>query len=250
MTKGAKMFLTATARNRPERDRSRETRMEREPKATRWMPPYYGVEINRYEYGPHEYTDRESPMRGSYDMDSRFRDRRGREHYDDGRFAPMSRMDAYEMEGRRMNPIGFDRYDNHEMRMGGSDASLPHHREMDRMPGNRAQSGGARFQRQPRFDEQMAMEWTAAMENADGTTGPHWSMEQIEKVMRDKRINLDPVQFFAAVNMIYSDYVEVAKKRNLNSMDFYADMAKAFLHDKDAGAEDKLAAYYEYVVKG
>ena len=34
----------------------------------------------------------------------------------------------------------------------------------------------------------------------------------------------------------------------LDTIDFYVDMAKAFLDDKDAGP-DKLAKYYQYVVR-
>ena len=53
----------------------------------------------------------------------------------------------------------------------------------------------------------------------------------------------------AVLNMIYSDYVKVAKKFNVGSnIDFYVDMAKAFLDDKDAGP-DKLTKYYQYVVR-
>ena len=50
--------------------------------------------------------------------------------------------------------------------------------------------------------------------------------------------------------MIYSDYVKVAKKHGVgDKIDFYADMAKSFLCDKDA-PKDKLARYYEYIVRG
>lgn len=247
MTRGAKMFLATTARNRPERDGNREARMEREPEANRWMPPYYGVEINRYEYGPHEYTDRESPMRGNYDMDSRFRDRRGREHYDNGRFAPMSRMDDHEMETRNMRMIGFDRQEN-KNKMGGSDASMPKYREMDHMPGDHVKSGGAESKRYPRLDERTAAEWTSGMMNADGTMGPHWSMEQTNKLIEQRGINKDPVAFWAVINSIYSDDVAVAKKHGVNKLDYYVDRAIAWLDDKDA-VKDKAAIYYEYVVE-
>lgn len=47
---------------------------------------------------------------------------------------------------------------------------------------------------------------------------------------------------------VYSDYCAVAKKHGVNNVDFYADLAKAWLHDKDA-VKDKAAAYYEYIVK-
>ena len=37
-----------------------------------------------------EYRSAYEPMRSAYEpMDARFRDRTGREHYDNGRFAPM-----------------------------------------------------------------------------------------------------------------------------------------------------------------
>lgn len=63
-----------------------------------------------------------------------------------------------------------------------------------------------------------------------------------------KGIDCEPLQFWITMNMIYSDYVKVAKKLGMNNVDFYACMAKAFLDDKDA-QPDKLARYYEYVVK-
>ena len=50
------------------------------------------------------------------------------------------------------------------------------------------------------------------------------------------------------MNMVYSDYSKVAKKLNVSNIDFYAEIAKAFLDDQDA-APDKLARYYEFVVK-
>lgn len=46
----------------------------------------------------------------------------------------------------------------------------------------------------------------------------------------------------------YSDYYKIGKEFNLNSVDFYAAMAHAFLDDEDAG-EDKLSKYYECIVE-
>ena len=51
------------------------------------------------------------------------------------------------------------------------------------------------------------------------------------------------------MNAVYSDLSEVAERHGVGNDEFYADMAKSFwLCDKDA-VEDKLAAYYENVVK-
>lgn len=94
----------------------------------------------------------------------------------------------------------------------------------------------------------MAVEWTRDMENSDGTHGPHWNMEQVKQVMEQREIDCDPVMFFAVLNAVYSDYYAVAKKHGVNKMDFYADLAKAWLEDEDA-VEDKAGKYFQYIVK-
>lgn len=86
------------------------------------------------------------------------------------------------------------------------------------------------------------------MKNGDGTTGPHWSMEQVKQLMEQKNLDCDLLELWTAMNMFYSDYYKVAKKLNMNNVNFYLDMAMAFLDDEDA-VTDKLAAYYENVVK-
>ena len=51
------------------------------------------------------------------------------------------------------------------------------------------------------------------------------------------------------MNVMYSDYYGVAAKYGLDRPEFYADLAKAFLMDKDAGGpEEKMAGYYHGVV--
>lgn len=53
---------------------------------------------------------------------------------------------------------------------------------------------------------------------------------------------------YAVMNAMYSDYYEVAKKYNVATPEFFADMARAFIDDKDA-APGKAERYYEYIVK-
>ena len=259
MTRGAKMFMVANNRSRPNRDGNRDSRMNYDPQNN------YGMESN-------------------YDVESRFRDRRGREHYDNGRFAPMRNqmnmgysepwsggeraydidINRYEYEpqnrsgmemnrgnsgmrgGGEMRMIGFDRPEN-DMRMG-SDASLPRYQEMDRMQGNKAMKGGVSSHSAPMFDEHMAREWTSMMENEDGTKGPHWTLEQAKKVMETRNLRCDPYEFWAVLNAIYSDDVAVAKKHGINKMDYYVDRAVAWLEDRDA-QEGKTGRYFEYIVK-
>lgn len=202
-----------------------------------------------------------------YNVDDRFRDTNGRERYDNGRYAPQdyyppyggydarggrepgytwTRNDGYVGPTKTPRPIGFERGD--APYMGGADATVPRYNEMERMPGNRAMTGGAESNVSPHFDMQMAQEWTRRMQNEDGTTGPHWTIDQTNKVMEQRGVNEDPVKFWAAMNMIYSDFVNVAKKLGISNVDFYTEMTRAFLDDKDISG-DKLAKYYEYVVK-
>lgn len=57
--------------------------------------------------------------------------------------------------------------------------------------------------------------------------------------------------FCLAMNMMYSDYCKVAKKYGADTPEFYADMAKAFLRDKDFDGkpEEKLYLYYKTIVE-
>lgn len=247
-------------------------------------------------------------MRG--EVDNRFRDRRGREHYNNGRFAPMRNEmrnemggnEPEEMRGGMPDEMGAEmrgRYRNemrrgnrnemrggYDMRMDGNESGSEPvenrrgYRNDGREGGGGVRSGGYDEPNQIGFradggflrmlggesksgqmekghgsgksvepiDQETAEEWTSKMHNADGTRGPHWSMEQTKQVMQQRNINVDPIEFFVAMNMVYSDYSKVAKTHGVNSVDFYADFAKAFLEDKDANPE-KLALYYECIVK-
>lgn len=105
-----------------------------------------------------------------------------------------------------------------------------------------------KLERKCDFTEADAREWTARMENTDDTTGPHWPMAQTTAVMVSKGYHYDPAVWYAAMNMIYSDYFKTAKKHGVNTVEFYADMAEAFLADKDAGGpEEKISAYYHCI---
>lgn len=248
-------------------------------------------DYTRAEYGGNVRAEYDGGMRGNYgaynggyeiEIEDRFRDRRGREHYDNGRYAPMSNYmpghDGGEIENRRgqrrgrdgrfraeggnemrsayddddedyrMNTIGFGNRDYPEpvWQTGGARIDNGGSREMDRRSGMK-EHGGA-YAEDMKLTPELAKEWTAHMKNGDGTTGAHWTMEQVKQLMQQRGINADPAEFFAIFNSAYSDYYPVAKKHNVNNVDFYIDIAKAWLDDKDA-VPDKAAAYYEYVVK-
>lgn len=198
------------------------------------------------------------------EMENRFRDRRGREHYDNGRFAPM-RRNEYEQggeyrdnyneredysrgsRGEMMRQIGFSA-------MGGDDYRDDTYGRYDRYNmgdsmGGSMSGGYADGYDMMELTQRDITEWLDGMENEDGTHGAHWNMEKTEQIRKQRNIECDPVDFNIAMNMMYSDYCKVAQKMSVNNVDFYAHMAKAFLDDKDSGAEDKLAAYYYAIVR-
>ena len=100
-----------------------------------------------------------------------------------------------------------------------------------------------------KFSQMTAEKWVRSMQNEDGSKGPHWSMEQVRHLMEQKNIDCDPWEFYAILNSIYSDYGKVLKKYGVGDrIDFYIDLAKAWLEDKDA-VEDKASEYFRCIVK-
>lgn len=84
--------------------------------------------------------------------------------------------------------------------------------------------------------------WVRSMENADGSTGGFFPMEETDEFKGQCR----DIDFCVTMNMMKSDYGVVAKKFGVDMPAFYAEMAKAFLHDRDA-APGKLCRYHKYI---
>jgi len=144
-------------------------------------------------------------------------------------------------EYRPMNKIGFAV--DGEMQRIPSETDEENYQGMGRNREYRSENG------QPYLSREMAMEWLQGMENEDGSMGPHWSFDQAKQVMAQKNLDCNPLEFWVAINATYSDLSKVFKKYGISNIDAYVDFATTFwLKDKDA-VEDKLAAYYEYVVR-
>ena len=134
--------------------------------------------------------------------------------------------------GRRMPQIGFSQNGDWDKRSG------------------QYERGGAdsRSIRMPRqhLTHDEAEEWCDSMVNADGTKGCHWTLEQTQDVAKQRNITCEPNDFWAVMNMMYSDYCQVAKRQSVDTPGFYADMAKAFLEDADA-ADGKAYLYWDCI---
>ena len=99
---------------------------------------------------------------------------------------------------------------------------------------------------------QDAEKWASYMVNDDGSTGAHWTMDQTTAVAEANGVKFEHISewcWWITMNMMYSDYSAVADKYGIGTAEFYADMAKAFLFDKDGpGPREKLSAYYRGIV--
>lgn len=136
--------------------------------------------------------------------------------------------------GRRMPQIGFSQNGDWDKRSGQYE-----HGGVD--------SRSIKMPRQHLTHDE-AEEWCDSMVNADGTKGCHWTMEQTQDVAKQRGITCDKNDFWATMNMMYSDYGKVAKMYSVDNTNFYADMAAAFLQDKDA-VDGKLVEYWERIVE-
>lgn len=211
-----------------------------------------------------------APHSGGMEMEieNRFRDRRGREHYDSGRYAPMrserddgvrnayDEMDSYYVPPVHETSTGY-RYDGGGNRMigfaGGEvesnyrmDASHHSRDEMEHRTSTK-KPGYSGSDVQPMTREK-AQSWVRKMKNSDNSTGEHWTYDQTFQLMKQRNIDCDPIEFYVVMNMLWSDYGKVAEKFGVSNVEYWAELSKAFLMDKDA-VEDKLAVYHECIVK-
>ena len=102
------------------------------------------------------------------------------------------------------------------------------------------------------FTHEDAKMWAEKLINDDGTTGPHWDIVSTNSVAASIGLKFEHISdwcWWIAINAMYSDYCAVAMKYGVDTAEFYADMAKAFLFDKDAPSPmEKLAKYYHCIV--
>lgn len=163
------------------------------------------------------------------------------DYYDgDRRGTEMRRGYGREDGGWEVRPIGFER-DPYARRYGST-----------RMGGGRSRGmyerGYGSYDDSECLSWEDAKEWMMSIQNADGSKGAHWNIEQTNKLFEKKPLDCTQHEFWVTMNMLYSDYAPVAKKFGVDNADFYACLAEAFLDDEDA-VRDKLAVYYDCIVE-
>lgn len=98
-----------------------------------------------------------------------------------------------------------------------------------------------------------AKKWVDAMHGEDPGVmhGGKWTMEQIEPVAIKYGVQPGTEEFielYLVMNALYNDYFAIAKKYNVLTPEFFADLAMAFIHDRDA-VPGKVWRYFMHVVK-
>ena len=85
---------------------------------------------------------------------------------------------------------------------------------------------------------ELAHKWVSKMKNKDGTTGPHWTMEQTNAYAGTH----DKNDWYAVMNMMYSDHYN--PKFDTTT---YVELARDWINDADV-EEGKTLRYYMHVV--
>lgn len=123
----------------------------------------------------------------------------------------------------------------------------PDRMHMHKQPSREMEYGYA--QEDGKLTREEAEKWVEGMKSEDGKQGARWTFDQVRQYASNLGIQgEEAIEFFAVMNALSSDYGKVARKHGVDKVDFWADMAKAFIHDKDA-VPDKVRVYYECIAK-
>lgn len=90
------------------------------------------------------------------------------------------------------------------------------------------------------ISKSMAKKWVTSMK----PYGEHWDYETTTQLLKDNGINLEPIDFYVVINMMYNDYAKVIG----DDLDMYVKLSRAWLKDEDA-KEGKLYEYWKTIVK-
>lgn len=91
--------------------------------------------------------------------------------------------------------------------------------------------------------------WVHRMASDDGIHGGRWTYDEAVSVAAKSGIApAEYADFYAAINAVASDYGMAAKRHGVDRLDYWVDMAKAFMHDDDA-VDGKIYEYRQYIAK-
>ena len=92
------------------------------------------------------------------------------------------------------------------------------------------------------FTEALYQEAVGEMVNEDGTKGPHYSVDEVQEIVKKHKIELlenNIYDYAYVLNMVYSDYFGAIPDNEKS----YVGVANAFIFDED-GPKGKAIKYY------
>ena len=239
MTSGMRLLaMTKTAQRGTEmRRRDSRGRYMEAPEMGYHIPPYLDDAPMRKMT---EQPDGQNPYGGQPEVYRRQEERQGN--------ADMRRMTGGKTSGGEIN---YNRPDG-----GYGNVSYFMHKTdpMDQRDGKErfAQPRQIGFQQHERggLDKETVMGWVDDMEDGEGVKGGKYTWHQTQQHAMNIGITGQQrlLEMYWAMNAMYADYHNVAKKYGVDKPDFYAHLAKAFIEDPDA-VDDKVEAYVEHIVK-
>lgn len=81
------------------------------------------------------------------------------------------------------------------------------------------------------FNEHLAKKAVSKMKNVDGTTGEYWTLEQIETLIKNHKLDYNCYDFYYLMNMLYSDFEGVLG----DNADLYLKMAQMQMKGRYSG---------------
>ena len=127
-----------------------------------------------------------------------------------------------------------------------------HYDDPNRWEQEPVRAGGEFWMIPPAHEKKLTREKAEHWVRKMARHGEAWSFEDAKRLGTECGVPDDmqsQIDFYAALNMMKSDYHTVAARYGNDDKMFYAHMALAFLHDEDGmPPSEKLAAYYKHVV--
>ena len=91
-----------------------------------------------------------------------------------------------------------------------------------------------------KLTEEKAGEWIRSMR----PFGMRWSFEQTNEVLKENKLEIDKVDFWAMMNAMYNDYHDIFQ----DNTETYVNLAKDFICDEDA-EPNKTYIYWKNIAK-
>lgn len=125
----------------------------------------------------------------------------------------------------------------------GEHAEMPHH--------DKGMIGfGGQDAHGKKLTKEQAEKWVKHM-RSDKHRGEMWTMEDAKRLAKPYGIEdgQELLDFYAALNMVYSDFSKVGEAFDVDDEEYYAALACAYLYDSDGlPPSQKIAYHYKYLV--